>query len=73
MVQHSGDPCLGPPSCQEAVPAHASCQAGFSMLRSRAESEQRQQVGAPPGKAMKLTAVNEFIIVVNSGNKRLEH
>lgn len=38
-----------------------------------AQDERQQQVGAPPGKAMKLTAVNEFIIVVNSGNKRLKH
>lgn len=28
-------------------------------------SERQQQVGAPLGEAMKLTAVNEFIIVVN--------
>lgn len=40
---------------------------------SGAAQDERQQVGAPPGKAMKLTAVNEFIIVVNSGNKRLKH
>lgn len=44
-----------------------------SVLRRCTGSERRQQVGAPLGEAMKLTAVNEFIIVVNSGNKRLEH
>ena len=44
-----------------------------SLCSGALQNLNRQQVGAPPGKAMKLTAINEFIIVVNSGNKRLEH
>lgn len=67
------DPCLHPPSCQEAVAAGASCEASLPALGSCTGSEGRQQVGAPLGKAVKLTAVNQFIIVVNSGNKHLEH
>lgn len=44
-----------------------------SLCSGALQNLNRQQVGAPLGKAMKLTAINEFIIVVNSGNKRLEH
>lgn len=48
MVQHPRDPHLGPPSCQEEVPAHASCQASLFVLRSPVESEQTAG-GSPTG------------------------